>query len=95
MQTQSPPLRHFGKISKTPQEILAQLKQMQHDIEESQRWCNGVILQISKGVEEAQEALDLMKQRDSVMNTSSKKLSFIQLFLRKLQGLVWKQKSPR
>lgn len=95
MQTQSPPLRHFGKISKTPQEILAQLKQMQHDIEESQRWCNGVILQISKGVEEAQEALDLIKQRDSVINTSSKKPSFIQLLLRKIQGLMWKQKSPR
>ncbi|MEI8301164.1 MAG: hypothetical protein WCG10_06115 [Chlamydiota bacterium] len=95
MQTQSPPLRHFGKISKTPQEILAQLKQMQHDIEESQRWCSGVILQISKGIEEAQEALDLIKQKDNAINPSLKKLSFIQLLLRKLQGLIWKQKSPQ
>lgn len=43
--------------TKTPQEILSRLEQLQKDIEESQRWCDGVILQIAKGIEEAKEAL--------------------------------------
>ncbi len=47
-------------ISKSPQEILKQLEQLQTDIEESQRWCDGVILQIAKGIEEAKEALDII-----------------------------------
>ena len=47
-------------ISKTPQEILEQLEQLQKDIEESQRWCDGVILQIAKGIEEAKDALTLV-----------------------------------
>lgn len=44
-------------VTKTPQEILSRLEQLQKDIEESQRWCDGVILQIAKGIEEAKEAL--------------------------------------
>lgn len=44
-------------LSKSPQEIIEDLKQLQADIEESQRWCEGVILQIAKGIEEAKEAL--------------------------------------
>jgi len=48
------------KTSKSPQEILDRLEQLQKDIEESQRWCDGVILQISKGIEEAKEALALV-----------------------------------
>lgn len=48
------------KISKSPQEILKRLEQLQTDIEESQRWCDGIILQISKGIEEAKEALKLV-----------------------------------
>ncbi|MCB1110338.1 MAG: hypothetical protein KDK64_05105 [Chlamydiia bacterium] len=44
--------------SKSPQEILSRLEQLQRDIEESQRWCDGVILQIAKGIDEAKEALD-------------------------------------
>ncbi len=47
-------------ISKSPQEILERLEQLQNDIVESQRWCDGVILQIAKGIEEAKEALALI-----------------------------------
>lgn len=46
--------------SKSPQEILERLEQLQIDIEESQRWCDGVILQIAKGINEAKDALDLV-----------------------------------
>ncbi|NGX50821.1 MAG: hypothetical protein K1060chlam2_00672 [Chlamydiae bacterium] len=47
-------------VSKSPQEILERLEQLQKDIEESQRWCDGVILQLSKGIKEAKEALALV-----------------------------------
>lgn len=43
---------------KSPAEILARLQQMQNDVEESQKWCQGMILQISKAIEEAKEAVN-------------------------------------
>ena len=52
----------LGKVSKSPREILEQLEQRQKDIEEAQRWCDGVILQIAKGIEEAKEALAILDQ---------------------------------
>ena len=45
-----------------PQEILTRLTALQSDIEDSRRWCEGVILQISKGIEEAKEALQFIKE---------------------------------
>ena len=48
--------------SKSPQEILERLEQLQTDIEESQRWCDGVILQIAKGINEAKDALDIVSR---------------------------------
>ena len=53
----------LGKVQKSPQEILERLKQLQKEIEESQRWCEGVIGQIAKGIKEAKEVLLLLKQR--------------------------------
>jgi len=53
-------------VSKSPQEILERLEQLQKDIEESQRWCNGVILQIAKGIDEAKEALTLVHEKKGV-----------------------------
>jgi len=53
-------------VSKSPQEILERLEQLQKDIEESQRWCNGVILQIAKGIDEAKEALTLVHKKKGV-----------------------------
>lgn len=50
----------IGNVSKSPQEILQRLEELQTDIEEAQRWCDGVILQIAKGIEEARETLKLI-----------------------------------
>ena len=47
---------------KSPKEILKRLEQMQADILEAQRWCDGVILQIAKGIEEAKKALILLEE---------------------------------
>lgn len=44
-------------IEKSPQQILERLEELQGDIEETQRWCDGVILQIAKGIKEAKETL--------------------------------------
>ena len=63
--------------SKSPQEILLRLEQLQKDIEESQRWCDGVILQIAKGIEEAKETLDLIK--------GEKEIGIIKRLLRKIK----------
>jgi len=59
-QMQSSETVNIEMISKSPQEILERLEQLQKDIEESQRWCDGVILQIAKGIKEAKEALTLV-----------------------------------
>ena len=37
---------------------------MQADILEAQRWCDGVILQIAKGIEEAKKALILLEEEE-------------------------------
>lgn len=60
-------LSSLNKPPKTPQEILERLTELQLDIEESQRWCKGVILQISKGIEETKEALQLIGDSTEMM----------------------------
>ena len=52
----------LGKVTKSPQEILEHLEMLQKEIEESTRWCNGVILQIAKGIEEAKETMSLLNR---------------------------------
>ncbi len=85
-QKTSPELSYLGKVSKTPQEILKQLEQLQNDVEESQRWCNGVILQISKGIKEAKEALELLENKTPPASGEipPKKQSSFKSFLQKL-----------
>ena len=46
-----------NKPPTSPNEILKRLEVLQNEIEETKRWCEGVVLQISKGVQEAREAL--------------------------------------
>ena len=58
------PLLPMEKLSKSPQEILDRLEKLQKEIEESQRWCDGVILQISKGIEDAKETLKIFNQTE-------------------------------
>lgn len=50
------------KTFKLLQEVFAQLEQLQKDIEEALRWCNGLTIQISKGINEAKEALLLFNK---------------------------------
>jgi 16S rRNA C967 or C1407 C5-methylase (RsmB/RsmF family) len=61
MHRQKPFQFPIDKISKTPHEILEQLHLLQAEIEESQKWCKGVILQISKGIAEAKETLEYLE----------------------------------
>lgn len=50
----------LGKLRKSPKEILHKLEQLQGEIQESQRWCEGILLQISKGIQEGKELLSLI-----------------------------------
>ena len=52
------------KHHKNPIEILNRLQELQNDIEETQRWFEGIIPQISKGIEEAKEALQLIDMKE-------------------------------
>lgn len=54
----------LGKVTQSPREILSRLEQLQNDIEETKRWCEGVILQIEKGIEEAKDALELLNEKE-------------------------------
>lgn len=66
-------------VGKTPKEILEKLERLQGEIEESKKWCEGVILQISKGIEEAKAALN----NPSIKNESpSSTKSFFKKLLR-------------
>jgi hypothetical protein len=55
-----------------PREILKRLQELQKEIEESQRWCEGVILQISKGIEEAKEALQFIEESPEMEECATK-----------------------
>ena len=89
----SPEFKTFGKVSKTPQEIMNQLKTIQEEIEESQKWCEGVILQIAKGIDEAKETLEVLKgcERETQNLKSQQTFSFKSLFS-KFRELLCKKK---
>lgn len=92
MQKNSPELECIGKVSKTPQEILSHLEQLQQDIEESQRWSNGVILQIAKGIDEAKEALEMIQKSDENQPNQEvikNDLSPFRQFLKRLKEKLW------
>lgn len=57
-------LRHeLRNKASSPNETLKRLTELQNDIEESRRWCEGVILQIAKGIEEAKIALQFIEEK--------------------------------
>lgn len=58
-----PHLFNLKKPSKTPKEILERLKQIQSDVEESERWCEGVIMQIAKGIADTREVLAFLEEK--------------------------------
>ncbi|MBI3212141.1 MAG: hypothetical protein HYZ47_05650 [Simkania negevensis] len=74
---QSPSPLNLGKASKSPREILERLEQLQKEMEESQRWGAGVILQILKGIEEAKSTLEVSNDKQSGFSTSSSKKTSI------------------
>ena len=79
----------FGKISKSPFEILERLEALQNEIKETQRWCEGVILQIAKGIREAKEALQMLNGEKAPPPLSPKRQNFLKnLFMK------WKRKKP-
>jgi hypothetical protein len=90
---QSPEFSSFGKISKSPQEIVSQLTSMQQEIEEAQRWCEGVVSQISKGIEEAQETLHLLKMLDKEKPyCATIAPSFWKPIFKTIKDFLWKKK---
>ncbi len=89
-QLESPSPFPLGKISKSPIEILERLETLQNEIKETQRWCEGVILQISKGIKEAKEALQMLNGEEKQTSSSSKYQSFFKKIFMK-----WKQKKIR
>lgn len=56
---------------KSPREILCRLEELQKEIEESQRWCEGVVHQISKGIEETKEALQFIENSPEIASRQS------------------------
>ncbi|MDN3508102.1 MAG: hypothetical protein P0S94_04195 [Simkaniaceae bacterium] len=55
---ENPHLSSLENPNRSPEEVLKRLEEMQNDVEETLRWCDGVITQISKGINEAKEALE-------------------------------------
>lgn len=49
-----------------PEEILERLEQLQDDISETRRWCEGVITQIERGIDETQELLEFLGKKDEI-----------------------------
>lgn len=52
------PVSFHTTALKCPKEVLEKLEQFQHDVEEAQRWCAGMIMQISEAIQEAKDALE-------------------------------------
>lgn len=77
----------FKEADPSPKEILKHLTDLQSDIEESRRWCEGVILQIAKGIEEAKEALQFIEKiddkSDNIEKSPSLKKRLCKFFLKK------------
>ncbi|MCH9613036.1 MAG: hypothetical protein S4CHLAM102_15380 [Chlamydiia bacterium] len=55
--SQSPFVTEEQRSTQTPQEIIRRLNHLKDDIEESKKWCEGMVLEVSKAIEEATTAL--------------------------------------
>lgn len=64
-----------GKKLKSPEEILRDLESLQKDVEETLRWCNGVSLQIAKGIEETKALMASPIKKEVVKETFLKKIA--------------------
>ena len=52
------------QMDKSPEDILKRLEGLQNDIEETRRWCEGVISQIGRGIEETKDLLHFLGKSD-------------------------------
>lgn len=70
---------------KSPNEILAHLLSLHKDIEEAQKWCDGITLQIKKAIKEAEDLLHEEKTSPHSFTTPWwKRLLQMVIFWRKL-----------
>lgn len=68
-----------------PSQILQKLEDIQKQIQEAQNWCDGVILQISKGLDEAKTLLDEINQKNRQEKRHKKSKNFLKSLLRLFQ----------
>lgn len=65
-------------LEKNPEQILEKLEEIQTQVEEAQTWCQGVILQISKGITEAKSLLQETEDHNRKdRNTRKKRKRFL------------------
>lgn len=62
------------QMDKSPEQILEKLEDLQSDIEETRRWCEGVISQIARGIDETKELLAFLGGTDNEEATGWKNL---------------------
>ena len=55
LHSESPELKHLGKVHQTPEEILTRLEEIHDNVQETLLWCNGTIKQVQKALEEAKQ----------------------------------------
>ncbi len=64
LQKTSGRLFQIDSMEKSPEDILKRLEQLQDDIAETRRWCEGVITQIDRGIDEAKDLLAFLGKGD-------------------------------
>ena len=68
---------NFSIANKSPEQVLEKLEEIQNQVQEAQNWCDGVVLQISKGIEEAKEVLKQIEEKNSEEKGHKKKSNFL------------------
>ena len=76
LQKTSGRLFQLDSLDKSPEDILKRLEQLQDDITETRRWCEGVISQIDRGIDETKELLDFLGKGMSKSDSLSQKKRF-------------------
>ncbi|MDN3505256.1 MAG: hypothetical protein P0S95_06760 [Rhabdochlamydiaceae bacterium] len=67
----------FSISNKTPEQILEKLEEIQKQVQEAQNWCDGVVLQISKGIIEAKDVLKEIEEKNCEEKGHTKKKNFL------------------
>jgi len=67
----------FSIANKSPEQIMEKLEEIQNQVQEAQNWCDGVVLQISRGIKEAKEVLKEIEEKNSEEKSHKKKNNFL------------------